>query len=487
VAAKLQIAHDPAPGVNLVGPFDSRSGLGEAARMLARAVEHAGIPFVAISYGDSSHGGSDESIGPSSEAVPYDTNVLCLQPDQLRSFANEVGVAFFSRRTNIGFWFWESTVFPDYYVPELRLLDRLWVPSQHVRGVMIQATSAPVHVIPIPVVARSVEMSGREELGLPREGFVFLALFDLVSARRKNPQAVIDAFRTAFPPGAGAQLVIKTINGHDREPRHLRVLQEAASGRDDITVLDGYVSARERDTMLAACDCFVSLHRAEGLGLPMLEAMCLGKPVIATGFSGNLDFMDDEGSYLVPFRLVPVPTGEWGHSEGALWAEPSVEVAAARMRQVFDAPDEARLVAEVGRNTVLARYSLERSAVAVATELEAARVHPQPVVRERRRRSIVDASLLLARDPTLVGRSGRGPSALVRRVLVRALWPQLSDQRRRDDAMLQGLTDLERSLARLEKRVEADGGADDCTRRAASQLSANRVGASSSSSDPENS
>ncbi len=457
---KLRIASDPAPGVNLVGPFDTGSGLGEAARMLGRALEHAGIPFVAIPSADPRRGRTEANAWPLSQVAPYDTNVLCLQPDRLAAFADAAGRSFFANRTTVGLWFWESTVLSDEYLPLLRLLDRVWVLSEHVRRVLASETSAPVQVIPIPLAGRSVEAVPREELGLPPDGFLFLSLFDLVSAQRKNPHGVIEAFSRAFSPESGAKLVLKTINGRERKPQVLAELEEAAASRDDIVVVDGYVSERRRDAMVAACDCFVSLHRAEGLGLPMLEAMCLGKPVIATGYSGNLEFMDDATSYLVPFRLVPVAAGEWGHSAAAEWAEPSVEVAASLMRRVFAAPDEARAVGEEGRRRVLARFSLDRAAAAVVSELEAARLHPRPDERARRRQSIVDASLLLARDPTLVRRPGSGPVALVRRALVRLLWPQLADQRRRDEAILQGLADVERSVAQLEEHVAALDGRD---------------------------
>ena len=423
--------------------------------MLGRAVEHAGIPFVVIPYSDSPRGRPEASEWPSSNTAPFDTNLLCLQPDQLSSFAAAAGASFFTNRTTVALWFWESTDFSDEYLPQLRLLDRVWVLSEHVRSVLSPATSAHVRVIPIPVTDRRVEPIPRTELGLPTDGFLFLALFDLVSARRKNPHGVIEAYRAAFAPESGAKLVLKTINGRDRKPQVLAELEDAAADRTDIAIIDGYVSERERDAMVAACDCFVSLHRAEGLGLPMLEAMCLGKPVIATAYSGNLAFMDDTSGYLVPFHLVPVPVGEWGHSTTAQWAEPSVEIAASLMRRVFEAPDEARTVGELGRRKVLARFSLDRAAAAVVSELEASRLHPRPADRARRRRSIVDASLVLARDPTLVGYSGRGPVALVRRALVRALWPHLADLRRRDDAMLQGLTDVERSVAELEERLAA--------------------------------
>lgn len=441
------------PGVNLFGPFEAGSGLGEVSRMLGRAIERAGIPLAAIPLTGSPGERHDPSEWPSPDDAPYDTNVLCLQPDQLAAFAAGAGSHFFASRTTIGHWFWESSSFAPRYRPVLALLDRLWVATEHVRRVLAPETSAPIRVIPVPIAERSVEPIPREQLGLPRNGFLFMALLDLVSVRRKNPHAVIEAYRAAFAPDSGATLVVKSINGRERKPRALAELEAAAADRDDITVIDRFVSERERDSMLAACDCFVSLHRAEGFGLPMLEAMYLGKPVIATAYSGNLDFMDDEGSYLVPFRLVPVPESEMGHGAGAQWADPSVEVAASYMRRVFDAQDEARAIGEVGRRKVVARFSLDRVAAAVASELDTVRSQPRSAARGRRRASIVDATLALARDATLVGYPGRGAAATVRRALLRALWPQLVNQRRRDEAMLQGLADVERSVAELEGRV----------------------------------
>jgi glycosyltransferase involved in cell wall biosynthesis len=477
VNAALRIPDDPRPGVNLVGPLDTGSGLGEAARMLGRTLDRAGIPFVAIPCTDSPRGRPEASEWPSSDSAPFDINVLCLQPDQLSAFAAGSGARLVARRVNVGMWFWESSVLAPRYRPALRLLDAVWVFSEYVRGVLASETSAPVRAVPASVTERRVDPLPRETLGLPPDGFLFLALLDLVSASRKNPEAVIEAYRTAFTPDSGARLVLKTINGHDRKARRLRELQAATAGRDDIAIVDGYVSEQERDAIIAACDCFVSLHRSEGLGLPLLEAMSLGKPVIATGYSGNLDFMDDEGSYLVPFRFVPVPEGEPTHSAGAVWAEPSVEIASSLLRRVFDAPDEARAVGERGRRTVLARLSPERAAEVVLAEIEAVRRHANPDERTRRE-SIVDATVALAGDPVLAGYPGRGPVALVRRLLLRALWPQLSQQLRRDDAILQGLTDVERAVASLEARLPAGDG------NGSLQLSANRVGASSSSSGP---
>ena len=206
---KLHVPRDPLPGVNLVGPLDTGPGLGEAARMLARTVEHAGIPFVVIPYSDSPRGRPEASDWHASDTAPFDTNLLCLQPDQLSSFAAAARPFSRTGRPSVS-GSGNRPSFPMRICRTLRLLDRVWVLSEHVRSVLSPVTSAPVRVIPIPVVDRSVEAISRMELGLPTDGFLFLALFDLVSASRKNPHGVIEAYRAAFAPESGAKLVLKS-------------------------------------------------------------------------------------------------------------------------------------------------------------------------------------------------------------------------------------------------------------------------------------
>ena len=218
-----------------------------------------------------------------------------------------------------------------------------------------------MHVVPVPVEPPPGPFLTRSELNLP-DRFTFLFVFDFWSGERKNPGAVVEAFTRAFGPDEGPILVLKSIHGRDWKPRQFARVEAVAEGRDDIVIRDGYVSANERDSYVAACDCYVSLHRSEGLGLTMAEAMALGKPVIASGYSGNLEFMSDANSYLVPYDLVEVPSSWWAHAPGATWAEPDVDAAAALMTRAWEQADEARALGDRARVGLLGRFSPLRTA-----------------------------------------------------------------------------------------------------------------------------
>ena len=185
---------------------------------------------------------------------------------------------------------------------------------------------------------------------------------------RKNPLGLIRAFKAAFRNDESVRLVLKTSFG-DRHPAQLQELLDAAGG-GNITVINEVYSPDEVLSLMEACDAYVSLHRSEGLGLTMAEAMLMGKPVIATNFSGNVDFMDDSNSLLVPYELVklgrPIPP----YDANLEWAEPSIEHAAGLMRRVYENQPWAREVGARGKASAERDLSLEAAGRRFAGRLE---------------------------------------------------------------------------------------------------------------------
>jgi glycosyltransferase involved in cell wall biosynthesis len=234
------------------------------------------------------------------------------------------------------------------------MVDELWVYSRFMAENIGAVAPVPVLALPPPVQLPEGPAPEPLRLGIG-EGFLFLFIFDYLSTiQRKNPVGLIEAFKQAFDQRSGARLLIKTINAPLRPLAEEEVLW-AAHGREDIHVIDRSLSAGELTRLLASCDCYVSLHRAEGFGLTLAEAMALGKPVIGTGYSGNVDFMTDENSYLVDYAIRRVgPECEIYPADGE-WADPDLDHAAELMRRVHEQPGEAtgkaaRAAADVARD-----------------------------------------------------------------------------------------------------------------------------------------
>ena len=358
-------AGPPPPGVNVVGYVTAVVGVGEVGRVLASALDEAGVPKVVVANRET---GSRTSVrfetSGSSEAA-YDVNLLCVNADHTLALAQQLGPEFFAERRTIGVWFWELEDFPASMTDAFPVVDEVWVASDFVLESIAAVAPKPVRKFPLPVVVPAPPSAvTRPALGLPDDRFVFLFVYDFLStAERKNPVGLIDAYTQAFGPDDNTVLVLKSING-DRRVGELERVRRAAAARDDVIVRDGYLPSEEHSALVAQCDAYVSLHRSEGFGLDMAKAMGLGKPVIATGYSGNLEFMDDDTGYLVDYDLVPVGPGCDPYPPGSRWAQPRVTHAAELMRRVVERPDEAaergrRAAARIGGDFSLAARSRE--------------------------------------------------------------------------------------------------------------------------------
>jgi glycosyltransferase involved in cell wall biosynthesis len=325
----------PPVGVNLIGYLFSEKGLGEAARGLARACRAAGVPVAANDFSESESVNRSLDFPVERIGLPFPVTLLAVNPDGLRNFALNVDVRRLRRgRYTIGYWFWEQPEFPADWADRFDTVDEVWVGSTFTQQAVARVSPVPVVRVPPALDPNpSVSPLARAGLGIPADAFVFLFVFDASSTlARKNPVGLIRAFRQAFPADPGVRLVLK-VSRLELAPDRADLL--AAAAADPRVLLLGGVLPRPGITaLLAAADCYVSLHRSEGFGLTMAEAMVLGKPVIATGYSANLDYMTPWNSLLVDYRLARLDRDTGPYRAGQEWAEPSADHAAAVMQAV---------------------------------------------------------------------------------------------------------------------------------------------------------
>ncbi len=331
-------------GVNVYGFFDTVSGLGSVARSFGHALDTTDVPFRKISIPSWAEQFSGRSL-PKFE--PYRANLILQNPDMLALFFRAYGTDLLKGSYNIGYWLWELASARSDWHHLYPYVDEIWVASEFCRQAFQSATKLPV--IRIPLVVDGIEKKAiypRERFGLPRDAFVFGYIFDMASYfERKNPLSLIEAFKREFGNSRDVLLYLKFFNA-DRDENNNRALKEAISGASNIRSFGGIMDDNEIASLQNAMDCLVSPHRSEGFGYNLAEAMYLGKPVIATRYSSNLDFMRDDNSYLIDCDLVPIPLSQGPYLRGHVWAEPSVDHLAHLMRTVFE-DSEGR--AEKGR------------------------------------------------------------------------------------------------------------------------------------------
>ncbi|MEA3502798.1 MAG: glycosyltransferase, partial [Actinomycetota bacterium] len=350
-------------------------------------------------------------------------------------------------------------------LPAFDLVDEVWMNSEYAAESVRKVATKPVYSFPLTVSVPESEAMDKSKLGLP-DRFMFLFSFDFFSIfERKNPVALIEAFRLAFEPGEGPILVVKSING-DKMLTDLEQLRMAAADHPDVYVMDGYLPVEVKNRLMATCDAYVSLHRSEGFGLTMAEAMALGKPTIATGYSGNLEFMDADNSYLVKYKPTTVPEGCDPYPVGATWAEPSVEHAAKQMRRVYDNPEEAAAIGAEAKRIIAQKHDPDARARLLRRHLARIRSTKQDW---GSRRSLpsgaavggVSAAVLHAtaavewpiENEWLDEGASGGISGKVRAAALSALRPALARERAIDEKILTAVAELWDEVRRVDASV----------------------------------
>lgn len=364
------------PHVNLIGYVSSNKGLGQIARGYRLALEKTDTPLSVCDLSDmvearlpgpearSRRGGA--MLHPAGEI-----NLIVTNPMEVALAERRLGDACLASGYNIGAWWWElKGAPPSGWKLRASMFDELWAGSTFVQKTFQEHFSLPVFLVPPLVQLATSGHLTRAHFGLPDDVFIFFFTCDFNSVpERKNPLAVIEAFKIAFSLSDNARLLLKVSNTH-AWPDYRRRLEDAARTAGNITLFDGETSKDELDALMQLCDCYVSLHRSEGFGLTIAEALLAGKPVVATGWSGNMDFMSDENSWPVPYELVEIKEDYGPYIRGHFWASPDVEAAAQHMRTIFSNRQEALARAARGQQTIRRLYSLEALTSSLLPNLE---------------------------------------------------------------------------------------------------------------------
>ena len=268
-----------------------------------------------------------------------------------------LGQSFFKDRYNIGFWAWELTKLSPYWNFAFDFFDEIWTPSNYSAEAISAVSPIPVFKVPHSMDLPQADLV-RADLGLPEDKFIFLFMFDFHSTLgRKNPLATIDAFRQAFGDRNEEVLLVLKHSNAEHHPEKMQQFLSHIGDCASVHLIEGHLRKQELHALINSCDCYISLHRSEGFGLTMAEAMYYGKPVIATGYSSTLEFMNVGNSYLVEYDLITANETDGSYPKGSVWADPSVDHAAKLMQQVFGDRDAAKLVGERARQEIRALLS----------------------------------------------------------------------------------------------------------------------------------
>ena len=328
-------------GVNVLGYLNSEKGVGEMGRSNLRILRAAGIPNVANLIVDVGSHNLEALPASFSNDNPYAINLVAVNADQLTHVAASRS-QYFKDRFTIGYWAWELSEFPSEWRPAFEHVNEVWTLSEFARDSIAASSPVPVRTVhcSLDLEYEPRDIYVRDAFGIPEDAFVFLFYFDFHSfIERKNPVGLIDAFRNAFGSRKDVQLLIKS--SHSRE--HLDQLQllQRAAGEANLRVLDEVLSKDAKHGLMMAADCYVSLHRSEGFGLTIAEAMLCGKPTIATDYSGNRDFMTSETNYQVPYNLIGIDRDHGPYRIGQKWAQPDLDYASDVMRHIEQNREEA--------------------------------------------------------------------------------------------------------------------------------------------------
>ena len=356
-------------GVNLYGFFKAENGLAQGVKLYAGALEKTGIPHTLLNTDFLGWLRQEDTTYADrlSKDNRYAINVIHINPDQWQEAVGEFPRSHFDGHYNIGVFLWELETIPDYWKEMLDYVDEVWSPSEFVARAIRKETEKPVTVIPYGIETPCEETLTRKDFGIREDDFAVLMMFDSNSfASRKNPGGAMAAFREAFGDAPDHATLVVKINNPTEED--LAFIRENAGDR--VILITDRMDKRRLNSLIRLCDVYISLHRSEGFGLVMAEAMSLGVPVIATNWSANVEFMPPETACMVDYRLIPVNNAYQFDNGKLVWADADTHQAAASLRRLREDAAFREAKARAGQRYIREHVTPDQSAERMRARVE---------------------------------------------------------------------------------------------------------------------
>jgi glycosyltransferase involved in cell wall biosynthesis len=367
VIPRSRRAFVPGLPVEVAGYLSMTAGVGESARLCADALAKADIPLRLADVSTSPAEKRDvEWTPPRIAEAAAATRILHLNPPMLPRAILKLGVGNFARSFNIGYWAWELEIVPAEWQHALRYMNAVFVPSEFTRKAIAPHTNIPVITVPHPVSEKPAAPGVRAQFGIADDAFLVSTIFSAGSSiNRKNPEAVLKAFRQFAADHPKAFLLMKASGDPTRDTR-LRALLASASEIGNVRILTENLPSSAIAGIIGQSNAYISLHRSEGFGLTVAEAILSGTPVVSTGWSGTADFCDPHNTWNTDYALIPVVDShpEFAVLKNAHWADPSPDHAARQLGEIADGPEIAAEKAVKARDFLrryLAKHTYENA------------------------------------------------------------------------------------------------------------------------------
>jgi Glycosyl transferases group 1 len=339
--SSVQISEDEKLCIEIIGFFHSISGIGESARLCARQLLNDGYRVNCTSVERFFRKPDEIEWQWENHINPQQINcrIYHLNPPMLPPVIIQMGIRDFKKTYNIGYWAWELETIPTEWISAMRYMNCIMTPSEFTSNAIKKHTAIPVITVTHPVTIEIPDINIRNQLNIPQDAFLVSNIFSFGSAmERKNPTGLITAFKSAFNGNKNVYLALKANSGKNSKEK--QELLEEIIDYPNIILIDKQWERREILGLIHTSNLYASLHRSEGFGLTLAEALLLGVPTMTTAWSGNMDFCTEDNSFMISYKPITVTSNhpEFQGLKNATWADADIEQTTDLLREIADKP-----------------------------------------------------------------------------------------------------------------------------------------------------